>query len=265
MSVIRLENVSKQFHLHRKRSLLAQSAWMMLRRRWEPFWALNDVSFSIDRGETVGIVGGNGAGKSTLLGVIAGVTHPTRGKVERSGRISALLELGAGFHPDLSGRENIALHGSLIGLSEQEIRSKMDTIIDFSEMEQFIDEPLRTYSSGMLARIGFSVAVHVEPDVLVLDEVMAVGDAAFQNKCIEHVGKMAASGVTLLFVSHAPGFVKETCRRAIWLEHGRVRGDGPSEEIIDDYEASRAEAVKSPGKALERGAGKVGENSGASA
>ncbi len=241
MSVIRLQNVSKRFLLHRKRALMAESAVQLLRRHWEPFWALEDVSLEVDRGESVGVVGENGAGKSTLLGVIAGVTAPTRGGVERRGRISALLELGAGFHPDLTGRENIGLHAGLMGLSAARIAERTDGIIAFAEMEQFIDEPLRTYSSGMLARLGFSVAVNVDPDVLVLDEVMAVGDAAFQTKCREHVALMAAEGVTLLFVSHNAQFVRSMCRRAVWLEHGRLRADGPVEQVLDAYEQAQAD------------------------
>ena len=239
MSVIRLQQVSKRYYLHRKRSLLAQSALQFFRRRWEPFWALEDVSLEIDRGESVGVIGNNGAGKSTLLGVIAGVTAPTRGGVERQGRISALLELGAGFDPDLNGRENIALHASLAGMTAAEVAAREESIIDFAEMEKFIEEPLRTYSSGMLARLGFSVAVHVDPDILVLDEVMAVGDARFQTKCSEHVTRMASDGVTLLFVSHNPNFVSKMCRRAVWLEDGKIRGDGPTEEIRSDYQHSR--------------------------
>lgn len=239
MSIIRLQNVSKRYYLHRKRSLLAQSAVQFFRKRWEPFWALEDVTLEIGRGETVGIVGPNGAGKSTLLGLIAGVTAPTKGSVAHSGRIGALLELGAGFHPDLTGRENIALHGSLMGLSEREVADREEPIIAFAEMEQFIDEPLRTYSSGMLSRLGFSVCIHLEPDVLILDEILAVGDSAFQDKCIAKVTEMAEGGVTLLFVSHSPVFVRTMCRRAVWLDHGRVQADGDADRVLRDYERSR--------------------------
>lgn len=235
VAVLRLQNVGKRYHRHGKRDLFAKKAIAALKKSGDDFWALRDVSFTIDRGETVGVLGRNGAGKSTLLGVVVGVTAPTQGTVEREGRISALLELGAGFHPDLTGNENVSLHASLMGLTEQQVEERRESIVRFAEMERFIEEPLRTYSSGMLARLGFSVAVHVEPDILVLDEVMAVGDAAFQDKCREQVAKMSAAGTTLLFVSHSEAFVRGMCRRAIWLEDGTVRADGPAGTVLDQY------------------------------
>ena len=235
MAILRLQNVGKRYQRHGKRDLFAKKAIAALKKSGDDFWALRGVSFSIDRGETVGVLGRNGAGKSTLLGVVVGVTAPSEGRVERHGRISALLELGAGFHPDLTGDENITLHASLMGLTEAQVNERRESIVRFAEMERFIEEPLRTYSSGMLARLGFSVAVHVEPDILVLDEVMAVGDAAFQDKCREQVSKMSAAGTTLLFVSHSEAFVRAMCRRAIWLEDGSVRADGPAGQVLDQY------------------------------
>ena len=235
MGVIHIENVSKRYERHTRRELLAQSAMRKLRNDIEPFYALRGVTASIEPGERVAIVGGNGAGKSTLLGIIAGVTSPSSGRVQRTGRISALLELGTGFHPDLTGRENIKLNASLLGLTRAEIEAKFDAIVEFSEMARFLDEPLRTYSSGMMARIGFATAIHVDPEILVLDEVMSVGDAAFQNKCIARITEMAAAGATMLVVSHALGLVETLCNRALWLDKGELKLDAPAKEVVAAY------------------------------
>jgi len=259
VEILRLEGVGKRYHRHGKRELFAKKAVEALKKSGDEFWALRDVSFRVERGETLAILGRNGAGKSTLLGVVTGVTAPTEGRVWRTGRIAALLELGAGFHNDLTGAENVTLHASLMGLSEKQIEDRRESIIRFAEMEQFIEEPLRTYSSGMLARLGFSVAVHVEPEILVLDEVMAVGDAAFQEKCRTQVAKMAAEGTTLLFVSHSEAFVRGMCRRAIWLEDGRVRADGAAGDVLDEYLSSHA------GEVPEQDADPVGDAGGSSA
>ena len=236
MGAIRIENVSKRYERHTRRELLAQSALRKVRGKAEPFYALRDVSATIDAGERVAIVGGNGAGKSTLLGIIAGVTAASSGRVVRAGRISALLELGTGFHPDLTGRENIKLNASLLGLTRAELAAKLDSIIAFSEMERFLDEPLRTYSSGMIARIGFSTAIHVDPEILVLDEVMSVGDARFQAKCIARVAEMAAAGATMLVVSHQLTLVEEMCSRALWLDKGELKLDGSVAEVLAAYQ-----------------------------
>ncbi len=233
MGVIELNNISKRYRLH-SRQLLAQRLKSFARERRE-FWALRDISFRIDPGESVAIVGHNGAGKSTVLGIIAGVTAPTAGTVRTQGRIGALLELGAGFHPDLTGRENIQLNGALLGLSESEIRAKFDEIVAFSELERFLEEPLRTYSSGMQARLGFSIAVHIEPQTVILDEVLSVGDQAFQKKSAAKVEEMARSGVTLLVVSHSLDLARRSCRRAIWLDQGRVKEDGPIDGVFEHY------------------------------
>jgi ABC-type polysaccharide/polyol phosphate transport system ATPase subunit len=236
MGAIRIENLSKRYELHAQRELLARSAARRIKSKAEPFWALRDVNALIEAGERVAIVGGNGAGKSTLLGIIAGVTAPSSGQVTRSGRIGALLELGAGFHPDLTGRENITLNASLLGLSRAEVDARFDSIVAFSEMERFLDEPLRTYSSGMVARLGFSTAIHVDPEILVLDEVMAVGDAAFQAKCTQRVSEMAAAGATLLVVSHQLELIETMCSRALWLDKGRLRLDAPVGEVVAAYQ-----------------------------
>ncbi|MCB9383416.1 MAG: ABC transporter ATP-binding protein [Bryobacterales bacterium] len=242
MGAIHIEDLSKRYDLSPRRDLLARRAAQRLRGGPEAFWALRDVNASIQPGEKVAIVGGNGAGKSTLLGIIAGVTAPTSGQVRRTGRLSALLELGTGFHPDLTGRENIVLNASLLGLTKLEVAAKFDAIVDFSELERFLDEPLRTYSSGMVARLGFAIAIHVDPEILVLDEVLAVGDARFQAKCIQRVEQMAAGGATMLVVSHALEIVKSMCSRALWLEHGRLKLDAAVDEVMAVYQPPGAVA-----------------------
>ena len=254
MPVIHLDRVSKAYHLHHQRQLLAQRAWKKLKRESSVFWALRDVSFDVEAGETVAILGPNGAGKSTLLSIIVGVTSPTSGVVWCQGRVGALLELGTGFHPDLTGLENIQLNASLLGLGRAEVRRKLSSIVEFSELEGFIEEPVRTYSSGMIARLGFSVAVHVDPQVLILDEVLSVGDQNFRRKCEEKIHQFAREGKTLLFVSHGLESVLAMCRRAIWLDHGRIRKDGPAEEIVRMYrvEGHAALAATAVGEATAR-------------
>ena len=236
MVLIELEGVGKRYFLHHKRQLVAQRVASRLRRERESFWALRDVSLAVRAGESVGIIGPNGAGKSTLLGIAVGVTTPTEGRVRRGGRVAALLELGSGFHPDLTGRENIHLNAALLGYSRQQVRSSLEGIVQFADIPDFIDEPLRTYSTGMIARLGFSVAVHLDPDVLVLDEVLAVGDFEFQKKCMEKIAELHARGKTLLFVSHSAPAVESLCQRAVWLEEGRVRRDGPAAEVLAEYQ-----------------------------
>lgn len=201
----------------------------------EEFWALKDVSFMVEHGETVGIIGPNGAGKSTVLKLISRIIEPTAGRVRANGRIGALLELGAGFHPDLTGRENIYLNGSLLGLSRAQIRRKLDDIIAFAEIERFIEVPVKHYSSGMYVRLGFSVAVHTDPQILLVDEVLAVGDAAFQRKCMERIDQMRREGVTVLFISHDAGMVQTICSRALWLDDGHLVADGSAEAVVARY------------------------------
>jgi lipopolysaccharide transport system ATP-binding protein len=200
------------------------------------FLALNDVSFDLLQGEVLGIIGRNGAGKSTTLGLAAGVIAPTSGTVEVNGRVSPMLELGGGFHPDLTGRENILLNGVLLGLSRRQVRSKIEAIIEFSELADFIDEPIRIYSSGMLARLGFSVIAQLDPDILIIDEVLAVGDAPFQSKCFSVMEEFKCRGVSMLFVSHNCGDIQRICDRVIWIHDHTVRKDGPVADILAEYQ-----------------------------
>ena len=199
------------------------------------FWALQEVDFTIRRGEAVGIVGHNGSGKSTLLKMLTGILPPTTGRVRTHGRIGALIEVGAGFHPDLSGRENIYLNGSILGLSRREIATRFDQIVAFAGLEKFIDTPVKRYSSGMYMRLGFSIAAHLDPEILLVDEVLAVGDAYFQNKCLRHLRQFVAQGGTVLLVSHATEQVRGFCDRCLWLDHGQLLRDGPAGEVLDEY------------------------------
>lgn len=199
------------------------------------FWALKDINFEIRKGEAVGIIGRNGAGKSTLLKILSRITQPTRGRFEINGRVSSLLEVGTGFHPELSGRENIYLNGTILGMKRYEIRAKFDEIIAFSGVEKFIDTPVKHYSSGMKVRLAFSVAAFLEPEVLIIDEVLAVGDSVFQAKCIDKMTEVAKSGKTILFVSHNMSSVKNLCNRGILISAGRVVEDGSVDKIISDY------------------------------
>lgn len=199
------------------------------------FWAVSDVSFSVRRGEAFGIIGGNGAGKSTILKMLAGIMRPTKGSVRVRGRLSALIEVSAGFHPDFTGRENIFLNGAILGMTRDEIRSRFDAIVDFSGLERFIDTPVKRYSSGMYARLGFSVAAHVDPEVLIVDEVLSVGDYIFQQKCIDRMNAVITNGATVLFVSHNLQAVASLCPRSVLLEKGNVRMIGATDEVIRTY------------------------------
>jgi len=198
-------------------------------------WALQDVSLDLAGGDALGIVGPNGSGKSTLLKLLAGVTYPTRGTVEVRGRIGPLIEVGAGIHPELTGRENIFFHGAVIGLSRREIVKKFDDIVAFAELEEFLDVPVKRYSSGMKIRLGFSISAHVDPDILLVDEVLAVGDAAFQRKCLNRIKNMLEAGVTIIYVSHELSSLERLCPQALWLERGMIRQLGPSTEVIRAY------------------------------
>ncbi len=235
MAIVRLENLSKRYFIHHKRQLVAQRIWKRLQRAEEPFWALRGVSFTVQGGETVGIVGHNGAGKSTLLEIIAGTASPTSGKVERRGKVGAVLEVGTGFHPDLTGAENTHLNAALLGMSKTELQRKFSSIVEFSGITDFIDEPARTYSTGMLSRLGFSVAVHLEPEIIILDEVLSVGDQTFLRKCIKEINRLVNEGTLALVVSHNLDVIAALCGRVIWLDHGRVKSDGPVDEVLPRY------------------------------
>lgn len=199
------------------------------------FDALNGVSFTVRRGEVIGIIGRNGAGKSTLLKVLSHITAPSSGRVEIHGRIGSLLEVGTGFHPELTGRENIYLNGAILGMKRADIRRRFDDIVAFAEVERFLDTPVKHYSSGMYVRLAFAVAAHLEPDILVIDEVLAVGDAAFQRKCLGKMSDIGDAGRTVLFVSHSMATIQKLCSRTIWLDHGQVVGDGPTAEVVERY------------------------------
>ncbi len=219
--------------LVRRRLSAAERAKAELEKR--EFWALRDISFQVKRGEAFGIIGHNGAGKSTLLKHLSGIMRPTRGTLSVRGRLSALIEVGAGFHPDLTGRENIYLYGTILGMTRDEIRRKFDAIVDFCGLAEFIDTPVKRYSSGMFARLGFSVSAHVDPDVLIIDEVLSVGDFLFQRKSLERMHQVLANGTTVLFVSHNLRAVTELCSRAIMIDQGQLVAEGPSSEVARKY------------------------------
>jgi lipopolysaccharide transport system ATP-binding protein len=205
------------------------------RRQNDTFWALKDVNFEVERGEVLGIIGRNGAGKSTLLKILSRITYPTEGKVMMRGRVGSLLEVGTGFHPELSGRENIYFNGSILGMKKREIDKKFDEIVKFSGVEKFLDTPVKRYSSGMQVRLAFSVAANLDPEILVVDEVLAVGDAAFQKKCLGKMGEVAESGRTVLFVSHNMTAIRKLCSRAIMLQQGKIIADDTATEVVSKY------------------------------
>jgi len=246
--MVRLEGVSKRYYLNPKRPwqlrdlVTRPRALLRQLRPREPFWALRDVTLGIRRGEIVGIIGPNGSGKSTLLRILVGISPPTTGTVSICGRFAALLELGAGFHPQATGRENAYLNALFMGLPKSEAKAKVPEIIEFSGLQQFADQPMRTYSSGMYLRLGFSVAVHVQPEILVIDEVLAVGDADFQEKCFEHFARLKESSTTIVLVTHSVGTLKDFADRAILLDHGRVVRDGDPADVADEYVLSRVQA-----------------------
>jgi ABC-type polysaccharide/polyol phosphate transport system ATPase subunit len=231
-----VENVSKKFRLFKEKSHSLKATVMRGRRVVaEDFWALDDVSFTVPKGVTFGLIGENGSGKSTMLKCLTKILRPDAGTVQVNGKISALLELGAGFHPELSGRENVYLNGAILGLSQKELRRRFDGIVDFAGIERFIDEPVKNYSSGMYVRLGFSVAINVDPEVLLVDEVLAVGDEVFQRKCNEKFAELKAEGKTIVVVSHAMTQVHNLCEEVAWFENGRIKRIGPSREIVDEY------------------------------
>ena len=217
-----------------KSALLTGSVLSDLRPE-EMFTALDGVSFEVPRGTTFGVIGENGSGKSTLLKLVAGITKPTRGHLAVEGRVSALIELGAGFHPEISGRENVSINGIMLGLTRREVERRFDEIVDFAELREFIDAPVKTYSSGMYMRLGFAVAIHVDPEVLLIDEVLAVGDEAFTRKCLDKIAEFHRRGKTILFVTHSLGLVEKMCDDVLWLRHGRAADRGDPKRVVDAY------------------------------
>ena len=233
---ISVDHVSKKFRIYHEKNQHLKSALLSGNRaRYEDFWAVNDVSFEVQTGSTFGIIGSNGSGKSTLLKCIAGILHPEKGSITTQGRTAALLELGSGFHPDLSGRENVFLNGALLGLTRGELERKFDEIVDFAGLEEFIDTPVKNYSSGMAVRLGFAIAINVDPDVLIIDEVLAVGDASFQQKCYQKIESFRRDGKTILFVSHGLSDVTTLCSQVLWMEKGRAKAIGRSIDLVSDY------------------------------
>jgi ABC-2 type transport system ATP-binding protein len=239
--VVSVTGLSKLYRVYRRRH---QSIKEVVARRslgdWDDLWALRDVSFEVPRGQFMGVVGHNGSGKSTLLKVLTGILRPDAGTVSVDGRVSSLLELAAGFQPEYTGRENVYLYGALLGLRRHQVRRHYDSIVDFAELDGFMEYPVKNYSTGMYVRLGFAVAVHLEPQILLIDEVLAVGDASFQRKCFEHLHRLRARGCTIVLVSHDVASVSRFCERAIWLDHGRMMADGQSDLVTRRYVESVA-------------------------
>ncbi len=249
-AIISFEHVSKRFQLASANKESKRSRWLDFGRSSDEssaLWAVKDVSLQIHRGESVGLIGHNGSGKSTLLKLATRILQPTEGHIAVDGRISPLLELGAGFHPDLTGRENIYLNASVLGLSNQDVDERLDDIIAFSELEEFIDGPVKHYSSGMYMRLGFSVAVYCDPDVLLVDEILAVGDRAFQRKCLDHITTLKKRGVTIMMVSHSLDTLLKLCDRIVWMDHGVMREHGAPVPTISHYIDHMNERIKEQG------------------
>lgn len=263
---IRARNLSKRFQRHGGRRLSLKDRVM---RRSRPtaadhIWALRDASFEVSRGQTFGLVGPNGAGKSTALKVLSGIYEPTSGAVTVNGRVSALLELGAGFHPDLTGRENIRMNGSILGLSRREIDARLDDIVDFSGLVDSIDDPVKTYSSGMYARLGFAIAVNLDPDILIVDEILAVGDEQFQRRCFDYMYQLRQRGTTILVVSHDLTTIEMICDAVAWLSHGEIQQVGPATEVAQAYlravnsaESTHADPITAEVLTPARGSGEI--------
>jgi ABC-type polysaccharide/polyol phosphate transport system ATPase subunit len=245
-AVIRLEGVSVCYNVPHERIVTFKEyaiRWLQRKVKHQSFWALKEVSLNAYPGEGLGIIGPNGAGKSTLLKLIARVIRPTSGRVWVNGKVAPLLELGAGFHPELTGRENVYLNGAMLGYTRQEMNSKFERIVEFSELGEFIDAPMRTYSSGMWARLGFAVATDIRPDILIVDEVLSVGDEVFQRKCLRRIQGYQEQGSTILLVSHTMSLVKEMCQQAAWLVHGKLQAHGPVSDVIDAYRESQPDSA----------------------
>lgn len=240
MKTVQIENISKRYYLGDRmpnsiRDSIAKLLSFSLRSDKSELWALQDVSFDVEEGETLGIIGRNGAGKSTLLKILSRITKPTSGSARIHGRVGSLLEVGTGFHNELTGRENIYMNGAILGMHRAEIERKFDEIVAFSEIEQFLDTPVKHYSTGMYTRLAFSVAAHLEPEILIVDEVLAVGDTGFQNKCIGKMDEVSRSGKTVLFVSHNLGSLSQICKNGLLLHHGQIHSHGSIQDVVNDY------------------------------
>ena len=264
MAAITVRNLGKQYRLGAQAHDTLRDQLAGLFRggpKHEPqkFWALKDVSFEIEKGDIVGVIGRNGAGKSTLLKILSQITEPTEGEVRIRGRVASLLEVGTGFHPELTGRENVFLNGAILGMTRAEITRKFGEIAAFAEMDTFLDTPVKHYSSGMTTRLAFAVAAHLEPEILIIDEVLAVGDAAFQKKCLGKMGEVARGGRTVIFVSHNMAAVTSLCRRGIYLDQGRLKAIGPVQEIVDTYLRAALPSGQKSGfrRGAVRGSGRV--------
>jgi ABC-type polysaccharide/polyol phosphate transport system ATPase subunit len=237
--VVVADHVSKKYRLYRERNNSIKAALMRGgRTKADVFWAIDDISFEVQQGSTAALIGENGSGKSTMLKCLAKILRPDKGSVTSTGKMSALLELGAGFHPELTGRENVFLNGAILGLKQKELQARFDDIVEFAGIGQFIDEPVKNYSSGMYVRLGFSVAINVDPDILLVDEVLAVGDEAFQRKCMERFTDLKNDGKTVIIVSHSMGSVVTLCDHAIWFKKGHKMADGDPREVIEAYTGS---------------------------
>ena len=240
-SIITVENVSMHFRMDKNRTTSLKEwvvSFLKGKQQYEEFHALENVTFDVKRGEIFGVIGRNGAGKSTLLKVVSGIYKPTSGKAVSAGRIAPMLELGSGVDQELSGHDNIFLNGAILGFSEDFLKEKYDEIVAFSELGEFIHQPIKTYSSGMMMRLAFSVATIVEPEILIVDEILAVGDASFQQKSRARMLELMQGGTTVLFVSHTMSQIREMCDRVLWLDHGTVKMVGPTQEVCDAYEAN---------------------------
>lgn len=265
-TVIKVENLSKKFRIGKLRQnegtirdvignvLKYPFSSKEDKLRTENLWALDDISFEVKQGEAFGIIGGNGAGKSTLLKILSRIIKPTSGRATLAGRVGSLLEIGTGFHPDLTGRENIFLNGAVLGMRHNDVEKKFDEIVAFADLEKFLDTPVKFYSSGMYARLAFAVAAHLEPEILIIDEVLAVGDAAFQEKCLGKMGEVAGGGRTVLFVSHASSMVEKLCNSGIYLEKGKIKAIGEINSVMSQYKADYEPLLttKRPPRSLER-------------
>lgn len=235
-SAISVSSLSKNFRLYHERNRYIKAALLRGRRaKYEEFWALKDVSFEVAHGATLGIIGSNGSGKTTMLKCLTGIYTPEKGTIKVDGKLAALLELGAGFHPELTGSENIFLNGSILGMSKRDVQNKFASIVEFAGLEKFIDTPVKNFSSGMVVRLGFSIASHVEPEILLIDEILSVGDQEFQRKSSEKIEEFRREGRTIVVVSHSLGLVQQLCKEVIWLDKGKIRQSGPAAEVIAAY------------------------------